>query len=699
MQAIIYKKNTFFAVCFLLFFCSISVFSQSSVDFIRCNADVFPNATTKSITGKVRYEVIVSNKKDTLYIDAENMQFSNVKINNRKAVYKNSGKQLIVFKKLKKGKNILTFNYKATPKQTLYFIGNNTNLQIWTQGQGKNTSHWLPSFNNVNEKVIFTISVTYFNDFTVLSNGILATKTTVADTTTWQYTMEKPMASYLVMLAIGKFVQQKEQTENGTELEYYLLEKDKNKFEPTYRNTKKIVGFLEQEIGVPYPWKIYRQIPIHDFLYAGMENTTSTLFSQEFVVDSIGYNDKKYLNVNAHELAHQWFGNLITATKSKHHWLQEGFATYYALLAEQAIFGSDYFNYQLWQMATQLNKAQKNDTIPLLNEKASALTFYKKGAWALHALRSEIGEVNFKKAVQNYLLKNAYKNVNTAVFLEEIKKVAPYFSIDSFKNEWLLSSKFNYKKAITYLKGNTCITTLQKIINLRNTPYSEKEEYFKQIMQSDSYFPVKQEILYQCETIPFTEKEQLMYLALQTKHIKVRQALAQTLHHIPLSFKKEAEMLLQDNSYITKEIMLFKLWKNFPKEERKYRTMSRNWIGLNHNLKIAYLTLQLVAKNATKLEKEQAIKALEKLTQEPYNATIRMTAIETLLTLKIETNQVLKSILNATLHHRWQMVVFGKKILRPMLADDTKKQAFLRLKNNLTKQQQKRLNYFLKEME
>ena len=92
-----------------------------------------------------------------------------------------------------------------------------------------------------------------------------------------------------------------------------------------------------------YPWKIYRQIPVRDFLYAGMENTTSTIFSQDFVVDSIGFNDKNYINVNAHELAHQWFGDLITSQSSKHHWLQEGFATYYALLAERQLFGDDYF--------------------------------------------------------------------------------------------------------------------------------------------------------------------------------------------------------------------------------------------------------------------------------------------------------------------------------------------------------------------
>ena len=150
------------------------------------------------------------------------------------------------------------------------------------------------------------------------------------------------MSSYLVMLAFGNFVKQEAKSKSGTSLEFYLDKNDVSKFEPTFRYSAALFDYLEQEIGVKYPWGIYRQVPVRDFLYAGMENTTSTIFSQDFVVDSIGFNDKNYINVNAHELAHQWFGDLITAQSSKHHWLQEGFATYYALLAEKEIFGDDF---------------------------------------------------------------------------------------------------------------------------------------------------------------------------------------------------------------------------------------------------------------------------------------------------------------------------------------------------------------------
>src|SRR5690606_15431582 len=95
-------------------------------------------------------------------------------------------------------------------------------------------------------------------------------------------------------------------SKSGVPLIGYIRPQDTADFEPTYRYSKEMFDFLEREIGVPYPWKVYRQVPVRDFLYAGMENTAATVFAQELVVDSIAFIDKNYVNVNAHELAHQW---------------------------------------------------------------------------------------------------------------------------------------------------------------------------------------------------------------------------------------------------------------------------------------------------------------------------------------------------------------------------------------------------------
>jgi aminopeptidase N len=245
--------------CIFLFL-SILTFSQQtkSVDFISCDALLFPDAKTKSISGTVHYLFEIKNNIDSVKIDAKNMIFSAIYINdNTKLKYKLTNDHIILYDGLKKGFNGITIKYEAKPKQTLYFTGKGEHMQIWTQGQGRYTSHWLPSFDDVNEKVIFKISVYFDNKFHVLSNGNLAKKVASVKLgemkTLWEYEMQKPMSSYLVMLAIGNFEKQTATTKSGTPLEFYLEKKDFLKFKPTYRYSVEMFDYLEQEIGVKYP--------------------------------------------------------------------------------------------------------------------------------------------------------------------------------------------------------------------------------------------------------------------------------------------------------------------------------------------------------------------------------------------------------------------------------------------------------------
>ena len=220
----------------------------SYVDFINCKASVIPNFEKKSIEGKVYYEFKLLTDIDSIRIDARNMDFSEVLINGKLVHFKNNKKELILFEGFAKGDNSISFIYKAFPKQALYFIGTSESHQIWTQGQGKYTSNWLPSFDDVNEKVVFNISVIYNNDYQVVSNGVLRNKKNnlLAKTTFYEFEMEKPMSSYLVMLAIGKFNYQIEKSKTGVPLEKYFKPQDSLKVEPTYRYSAKIFNFLEK---------------------------------------------------------------------------------------------------------------------------------------------------------------------------------------------------------------------------------------------------------------------------------------------------------------------------------------------------------------------------------------------------------------------------------------------------------------------
>ncbi|MCF8321441.1 MAG: M1 family metallopeptidase [Flavobacterium sp.] len=683
------------------FFLLMTLFSfaqqTKSVDFTSVIGKIEINALDKSVAGEVTYNFEIINSIDTIKIDAQNMDFSNLKINNIQVKFSNNRKQILLFDGYKYGKNQLTFNYFVRPKQAMYFVGKGEQLQIWTQGQGKYTSNWFPSFDDPNEKLIFNLDIKFNNRFQVVSNGKLENKIASQDNFIWNYRMKKPMSSYLIMLAIGKFEIKQEKSQSGKSLFYYIEKEDYSKLEPTYRYSKTIFDFLEKEIGVKYPWEVYKQVPVRDFLYAGMENTSATVFSRDFVVDSVGFKDKNYVNVNAHELAHQWFGDLITAQSGKHHWLQEGFATYYASLAEREVFGDDYFFKKLFDTALQLKSASKTDTNPILSDKASSLTYYQKGAWVLFVLREEVGSKIFQKAVKNYLKKYSFKNVITDDFLNEIQKISTY-DCDSFSNKWLENSNFDYEYAIQLLSKNKSIQLLLDTKKMKAIPFNDKRDLFEKIMVSDVYFPIKEEIIYQCEKVPFEEKQQLIKLALATNEINVRQAIANTTPKVPLDFKTDFESLLSDTSYITKEIVLSTFWSQFPEDQKRILDNSKQWIGFNDkNLRILWLTLALGTKEYQMADKAKFYDELLKYCNPEFETSIRQNAMENLLFINDKDQNVLPNLVNSLISYKWQFSKFGKDKLRLILKNPNTRNYLEKLLPNLSNEENVLLTKILNE--
>ncbi len=683
---------------YLLLFVSYFSFAQQTqfVDFKSVLGKIKINPIEKSVSGVINYEFEVLRPIDTIKIDAQNMTFSEVSLNGNTIHYINSAKELQLIFPFKKGTNQLTFTYLAKPKQALYFIGSNAtnNLQIWTQGQGRYTSNWFPSFDDVNEKVVFNLDVAFEKDYQVISNGKLQSKLEQNELYHWQYRMQKPMSSYLLMLAIGKFEKHQEKSKSGIPLEMYLEPKDSALFETTYRDSKKIFDFLEKEIGVKYPWEIYRQAPVRDFIYAGMENTSATLFSSRYVVDSIGFADRSYIDVNAHELAHQWFGDLVTAESSKHHWLQEGFATYYTLLAERKLYGDDYFYSQLYESAQQLKYASRTDSIPVLNAKASSLTFYQKGAWALFVLHQTIGDKAFKKAVKRYLKKNAFQSVNTQDFFDEIKKVSA-IDIENFSKVWLESSVFNTPISNDLLLKNKMIQLLFEVEQLKKKPLAEKEVFFTKIMLSDAYFTVKVAIVNQLKKESFKDKKALLQLALATKNIQVRQAVAASLPEISADFRTAYESLLNDKSYDTREITLYYLWKNFPEKRVDYLQQTKDWIGFNdYNLRTLWLSLAIETPDFEE-DKTILMNELIQYSSLNYEATTRQNALEKLIAFGLINETVLRNLVNATTHHMWQFSKYGRDTIRLLLKKELMRVSFEQLLPSLTEKEQIQLDKLL----
>ena len=693
-----YLNTLFLLFGFLIFFNSNA--QEKVFDVQKISTEITPNIHQKSVSGKIDFTFKVLSKTDSVYLDAINMKVNAEKQNDLNSVYATKDKIWFVGNFDINNTYQLKFTFQATPKQAFYFVGfeddSRGNDQIFTQGQGKYTSHWLPSIDDMNDKIEFDISLIVPRFYGALANGKLTEQWKENDSLSrWTYDMQKPMSSYLVAVSIGDFKRDIEISDSGVELHKYILKQDSTYLEPTYRHNKTIFDYLEKKIGVPYPWQDYKQLPVRDFLYAGMENTSLTIFSDAFVVDSIGYHDRNYVNVNAHELAHQWFGNLITETDSKHHWLHEGFATYYALLAERKIFGEDYFYYKLYQNAELLKeKSDEGRGEPVLKANASSLTYYQKGAWALFMLNKLIGDEVFDQAVKNFLTKHAYQNVTTDHFLDEVKALTDK-NLLQFEADWLKQSAFKANQALQALEESLFIPTYFELIALRELPINEKLDDLEKALSFPVNDYIGQEAVYQITTGINNESIiQLYRKAFNSQNLWVRQAIAESLQQVPLEIKVEYESLLTDKSYQTQEFALLNLWLNFPEDRHKYLEQMKNSVGFkDKNLIQLWLTLNLVTPDYEKDYTTKHLRQLVEFTSPVNRFQTREHAFGYLYQINAFPEDALLNLLDGCFHHTWRFRDFCRKLLKTLLEDTSIKPKIESLKPKLN---QKQINYLNK---
>ncbi|NDV43011.1 M1 family metallopeptidase [Flagellimonas sediminis] len=660
---------------FFLFVHLLNAQVQDKVDFIHAKPFFYVDVDSLKIKGSVEYTFDVISQLDTFFLDAQNMKIFNVELNGKKVRHFYDNKKLVVHKKLKPSRNNkLYIYYETSPKQTVYFLGCNDNIkgneQIWTQGQGKYTSYWLPSLDDMTEKVEFDIIIAAPRKYKVISNGKLDRSfNSIRDSKHWFFEMKQPMSSYLVGFAIGDFDKKELKSSSGVPIELYYEPKDSLKVEPTYRYTQHIFDFLEKEIGVPYPWQNYKQVPVQDFLYAGMENTTCTIFSNQYVIDSTAFVDKNYVNVNAHELAHQWFGDLVTETSSEHHWLHEGFATFYAYLAEKDIFGDDYFYWHLLETASALENLSEDDQGEALrNSGAGSLTFYEKGAWALVMLQDKLGEANFKKGIQNYLNKYAYENVTIPDFMAEMEAVSG-MGLSNFESIWLHDSDFPFESVQTFLmEKNASIKQYFEIKNeVENNP-TKTETILANAWDSFTSSQLKQNLIldYGKSLSPlFLEK------VLKEDDLKVRQAVILSLDKVPEELQSSAEELLTDASYTTVESALYKLWSDFPEGRGRYLDKTQSVIGFpNKNIRLLWLTLALVTPEYRSDLKPAYLEELSNYTGAEYHFETRLMAFEYLKSIGGFNDESLKNLIEACSHHVWHFKKSARNILNEILKQE-----------------------------
>lgn len=432
--------------------------------------------------------------QDILVLDAKAMDIHSVKQAglSKPLSYKQQSDSLIIsFGKTFSVKDSidLVINYTAKPYSAasggssaisddrgLYFINtdglvSNKPVQIWTQGETESNSHWLPTIDQPNERFTFSLAITVADSFTTLSNGEMISSKRISNglrTDTWR--MDKPIQTYAMMMAIGKFDVSKDKSWKGKEVSYYTEPQFAPYAKTMFQHTPEMVDFFSRVTGVDYPWNKYSQVVVRDYVSGAMENTTASLFGEFMNQNFREMKDKNNEGTVAHELFHQWFGDYVTAESWSNLTLNESFATYGEQLWRNYKYGVDSRDELAWGDVEKYIASTRNDDPPLVRfyydnkEDMFDRVSYQKGASILRYMHGLMGDTAFSKAMKIYLIKNALQPAEATDWRKAVEEATgqdwtPFF------NQWYmrgghptLEVKYDYDDAAKKLT----VTTIQK---------------------------------------------------------------------------------------------------------------------------------------------------------------------------------------------------------------------------------------------
>jgi aminopeptidase N len=308
-----------------------------------------------------------------------------------------------------------------TDAKGLYFINPKGEepgkpTQIWTQGETEGSSVWFVTIDKPNQKTTQEIYMTVPAKYVTLSNGLLKSQKKNADGTRTDYwNMDLPHAPYLFFMGVGEYSVVKDVPYKGKEVSYYVEKEYAPYAKGIFGNTPEMMKFFSDKLGVEYPWSKYSQIVGRDYVSGAMENTTATLHQ-----DGAYQNNRQLVDENAweetiaHELFHQWFGDLVTAESWSNLTVNESFANYSEYLWDEYKYGKDYADQHNFEdMQGYLLSGSENKELVRFHYSDKEDMFdavsYNKGGRILHMLRNYVGDDAFYKSLNNYLTTNKFK--------------------------------------------------------------------------------------------------------------------------------------------------------------------------------------------------------------------------------------------------------------------------------------------------
>jgi aminopeptidase N len=372
-----------------------------------------------------------------LTLDAVNLKIESVAIANIAQPFEYDGERLNIELLEPAGEETLELAIAYAvehPQRGLYFIAPDEHYphkptQVWTQGEDEDSRYWFPCFDYPGQLATSEIRVRVPKKFLAISNGELIATENKEQDKIYHWRQDRVHPTYLMTLAVGDFAEITEQW-NDIPVTYYVEKEREEEAKRSLGKTPRMMEFLSATYGYPYPYPKYAQVCVDDFIFGGMENTSTTLLTDRCLLDERATLDNERTeSLVVHELAHQWFGDLVVIKHWSHAWIKEGAASYSEVQWQEFEYGRDEAAYYILKEArSYLSEDRSRYRRPIVTHvyrepiELYDRHLYEKGACVYHMIRGILGDELFTKAIHTFVRDNAHKTVETIDLLRAIEK-------------------------------------------------------------------------------------------------------------------------------------------------------------------------------------------------------------------------------------------------------------------------------------
>lgn len=347
----------------------------------------------------------------------------------------------------------IAIDYAAQPRTGFWFVRPDRayparRAQAWSQGQAEDSAFWFPVHDHPNDKFTSEIRVTADSALRTVANGRLVAKARSADglKTRWHWQHDRPQPAYLVSLVVAPYVETRGKSE-GVPLRFYAFEGQARAAKRLYGRTGDMMRVFTGLFG-PYPWREYSQVVVSEYTWGGMENTGATTLTEKALLDERAALDVSYEGLVSHELAHQWWGDLVTCRGWHHNWLNEAWATFCENLYDEIAHGEDAATWDRIQKYSQYvaqDLAQYRRPIVTDRYGIAMDLFdrhaYEKGSLVLTMLRDELGDEAFFRGARLHLERHAHRFADTHEFRRALEDASGR-DLNWFFDQWVFRAGY-----------------------------------------------------------------------------------------------------------------------------------------------------------------------------------------------------------------------------------------------------------------